>query len=102
MQSESTRGQVGRAILRSTDLQLAKIDVFTRAFAPSRPPPSPEIGAFIIIHDENYLFLNIGEAHIYTCVYCRVDRNKTGASGPRGGCARDFVNFREKNYAARV
>ena len=29
--------------------------------------------------------------------YCRVDRNKTGASGPRGGCARDFVNFRGKN-----
>ena len=22
---------------------------------------------------------------------CRVDRNETGASGPRGGCARDFV-----------
>ena len=30
-------------------------------------------------------------------LYCRVDRDKTGASGPRGGCARDFVNFRGKN-----
>ena len=29
--------------------------------------------------------------------YCRVDRNGTGASDPRGGYARDFVNFREKN-----
>ena len=35
--------------------------------------------------------------------YCRVDRNGTGASDPRGGFARDFVNFREKkNHAARV
>jgi hypothetical protein len=28
--------------------------------------------------------------------YCKLDRDKTGASGPRGGCARDFVNFRGK------
>ena len=28
--------------------------------------------------------------------YCNLDRDGTGASGPRGGCARDFVNFREK------
>ena len=35
-------------------------------------------------------------------LYCRVDRDKTGASGPRGGCARDFVNFREKIHASRA
>jgi hypothetical protein len=35
-------------------------------------------------------------------LYCRVDRNKSGASGPRGGCARDFVNFREKIHASRA
>ena len=34
--------------------------------------------------------------------YCRVDRKGTGASHPRGGRARDFVNFREKNYASRA
>ena len=35
--------------------------------------------------------------------YCRVDRNGTGASDPRGGFARDFVNFRrKKNHAARA
>jgi hypothetical protein len=32
--------------------------------------------------------------HMDHGVYCRVDRDGTGASGPRGGCARDFVNFR--------
>jgi hypothetical protein len=35
-------------------------------------------------------------------VYCRVDRNGTGASGPRGDCKRDFVNFRGKHYASRA
>ena len=36
-------------------------------------------------------------------MYCRVDRNGTGASDPRGGFARDFVNFRKKkNHAARA
>ena len=43
--------------------------------------------------------------YTYSCVralYCRVDRDKTGASGPRGGCARDFVNFRKKIHASRA
>ena len=37
-------------------------------------------------------------------MYCRVDRNGTGASDPRGGFARDFVNFRGKKimHAARA
>jgi hypothetical protein len=41
--------------------------------------------------------------------YCKLDRDKTGASGPRGGCARDFVDFekiidasRARGAAARV
>ena len=34
--------------------------------------------------------------------YCKLDRDKTGASGPHSGCARDFVNFSEKNYALRA
>ena len=34
--------------------------------------------------------------------YCILDRDKTGASKPRGGCARDFVNFREKFHASRA
>ena len=32
-----------------------------------------------------------------TDYYCKLDRDKTGASGPRGGCARDFVDFRKNN-----
>ena len=40
---------------------------------------------------------------LFVFLYCRVDRDETGASGPRGGCARDFVNFRKKNSCiARV
>ena len=35
-------------------------------------------------------------------MYCRVGRNGTGTSGPHGGSARDFVNFREKNHASRA
>ena len=35
-------------------------------------------------------------------MYCRVDRNGTGASDPRGGLARDFVNFREKKNMQRA
>jgi hypothetical protein len=35
-------------------------------------------------------------------VYCKLDRDETGASGPRGGCARDFVNFRDKIHASRA
>jgi hypothetical protein len=34
--------------------------------------------------------------------YCKLDRDKTGASGPQSGCARDFVNFRGKNHASRA
>jgi hypothetical protein len=34
--------------------------------------------------------------------YCRVDQNGTGASGPRGGRTRDFVNFRKKIHASRA
>jgi hypothetical protein len=34
--------------------------------------------------------------------YCWVDQNETGASRPRGDRARDFVNFRKKNYASRA
>ena len=34
--------------------------------------------------------------------YCILDRYGTGASGPRGGCARDFVNFRKKIHASRA
>ena len=32
--------------------------------------------------------------------YCKLDWDATGASGPRGGRARDFVNFRGKKYAS--
>jgi hypothetical protein len=35
-------------------------------------------------------------------LYCTVDWNGTGTSGPRGGCARDFVNFRKKIHASRA
>ena len=35
-------------------------------------------------------------------IYCTVDRNGTGASDPRGGSARDFVNFREKKIMQRA
>ena len=41
-------------------------------------------------------------SHLSCLSYCILDRYKTGASGPRGGRARDFVNFREKNYASRA
>jgi hypothetical protein len=34
--------------------------------------------------------------------YCRVDWNGTGASRPRSGSARDFVNFRKKKHASRA
>jgi hypothetical protein len=34
---------------------------------------------------------------VTVCVYCKLDRDGTGASNPRSGCARDFVNFRKKN-----
>jgi hypothetical protein len=34
--------------------------------------------------------------------YCKLDRDKAGASGPRGACARDFVNFRKKFHASRA
>ena len=59
---------------------------------------------------EVQLYICIPRYDIAVCieVYCRVDQNGTGASGPRGGCARDFVNFRGKHeimhraYAARA
>jgi hypothetical protein len=35
-------------------------------------------------------------------LYCKLDREKTGASRPRGGRARDFVNFRENIHASRT
>ena len=34
--------------------------------------------------------------------YCKLDWDGTGASGPRGGCARDFVIFRGGNHASRA
>jgi hypothetical protein len=51
----------------------------------------------IEILDEIYARAQNWSAVEYRVHYCRVDRDKTGASGPRGECARDFVNFREKN-----
>ena len=48
------------------------------------------------------------ELHATHCIcryihgYCRIDRDETGASGPRGGCARDFVKFRKKLCIARA
>jgi hypothetical protein len=39
---------------------------------------------------------------VVPAVYCRVDWNGTGASDPRGCCARDFVNFREKKFMHRA
>jgi hypothetical protein len=37
-----------------------------------------------------------------TLEYCKLDRDGTGASGPSGGCARDFVNFRKKIHPSRA
>ena len=53
---------------------------------------------------EVQLYICIPRYDIAVCieVYCRVDQNGTGASGPRGGCARDFVNFRKKIHASRA
>jgi len=49
-----------------------------------------------------YLYNGTVNAYEYTVVlnlvtYCRVDRNGTGASRPRGSRARDFINFRGGN-----
>jgi hypothetical protein len=35
-------------------------------------------------------------------LYCKLGWYGTGASGPPGGRARDFVNFRRKNHASRA
>jgi hypothetical protein len=43
-----------------------------------------------------YSFLHGGSNLGGVTDYCRVDRKGTGASCPRGGSARDFVNFRKK------
>ena len=40
--------------------------------------------------------------HHALALYCKLDRNETGASDPCGGCARDFVNFRKKFHASRA
>ena len=40
--------------------------------------------------------------YAYENYYCRVDRDGTGASRPRGGRARDFVKFRKKFHASRA
>ena len=42
------------------------------------------------------MVLLVYRVQLCTHMYCRVDRNGTGASGPRGGCARDFVKSRKK------
>jgi hypothetical protein len=43
-----------------------------------------------------------GRVRVQTSGYCRVDRDGTGASDPRGGYARDFVNFRKKIHVSRA
>jgi hypothetical protein len=66
------------AVLRYNKVYSTKIFIF------------PAGGEWIIIFNSNKF------------IYCRIDWKGTGASRPRGGRARDFVNFRGKIRASRA
>jgi hypothetical protein len=66
------------------------------------PQTSPYKGSEPRVNLDPFVFSTRSSPLTKTQIYCRVDRDNTGASGPWGSCARDFVNFRRKKFIHRA